>query len=315
MDIIDPEDPIGEEERKIRVRQLQTYTSDAIKIGAVVSKKYVLFSDLRGVLSAFDRVYQLSRELEIPQGIVLSGPPGSSKTSVSRYFCASLPTTQDIVEGFGALTIRLRANPSAGCIVSSLLRAIKHPFTTVRIDRLMPMRDIAFEALQHKGTRMVFVDHAHCLAPRARPKQGPSTETSASDVLRELMEATGIGLVLLADSSFKGLEHVDGGLADRASVRISLRHFDNDSAWAGFLNGFVKALPAVDMTLLSDQQAGGLMHQATGGNRRTTKRLIAEGAMVAIDAGADRLRLEHLALAFERAHGPSHVLPNPFPKA
>lgn len=312
MDIVDAEDPSGDEERRIRARQLKMYTTAALKAGIAVANRYVMFPQLRAVLDAFDRVYQLSRELEIPQGIVLDGPPGSSKTSICRYFCDALPPTHDVIDGYGALTIRLRANPSAGCIVSSLLRAIKHPFTTVRVDRLMPMRDIAFDALRHKGTRVLFVDHAHCLAPRSRAKPIAITETSASDILRELMEATGIGVVLLVDSSFKGLELVDGGLADRVSVRMSLRHFEVGSVWSSFLDGFVSAVAVPDLGALRDAEMSVLVHQATGGSRRSTKRLLAEAVMVATDAGTPKLQLDHLRVAFERAEGSSHAIPNPF---
>ena len=148
-DVIESDDFSGDDESGIQARRMSMYSIRAITAAREVADMYILFPQVKAALAAFDRIYQLSRAVSIPQGALLVGPPGSSKTSVAHYFMQSLPPAPDVVDGFGALFVRLRPGASAGMIVSQVLNAVRHPFTNVRNDRLTPMRDIACEALQH----------------------------------------------------------------------------------------------------------------------------------------------------------------------
>ncbi|HEY4081858.1 MAG TPA: TniB family NTP-binding protein [Burkholderiaceae bacterium] len=312
LDIIDPSDDWSEEERQVRARRMATYSIKAILAAREIARKYVIFPELRAVLAAFDRVYQLSREVGLPQGIVLTGPPGSSKTSVATYFMRSLPPASDVADGFGALSLRMRPSASAGFVISQILNAVRHPFTTVRQDRITPMRDIACEALQHKGTRVIFVDEAQCLLQRSRPRAGDDRDTSAGNLLREMMDIAGVGLVLLGDHRLHSLEEVDQGLADRVSVRMSLGPFGNDGTWATFLSELARNVKAIDLGLLADDSVRASTHAATGGCRRAVMRLVVEAVLVAVDAESTAVTQAHLRLAYQRTSGPCHAVPNPY---
>jgi len=316
FDIIDTGDSDEEEARQVAERRMFMYSPDAILASDEVARKYVLFADLHMVLAAFDRAYQLALRPNCPQGIVVSGPPGTSKTSISEYFRKSLPTATDIVEGYGAISIRLRSNPCAGSIVSLLLRAVHHPFTAVRRGRFDSMRDIAFEALQQQRTRMIFIDQAHVLEQSVRKSKAPKTiETTASEVLRDLMDETGIALVFLASNSFGGLENVDESLADRVSVRLSLRHFDDDEPWAKFLGEIGRRTRCIDFSILADKEMAKRTHKAVLGNRRRVKLLLTEAVLVAFDARAQAVDLSHLQIAFQRISGSSSQVVNPYASA
>jgi len=311
LDVIDPGDDDGEEDRQIRARRMTMYSLKAIEAAHEVARKYILFPELKAALASFDRAYQLARELGIPQGVLLTGPPGSSKTSVADYFMRSLPQTAGIVDGFGALYLRMRPGASAGFIVSQVLSAVRHPFTHVRPERLLSMRDIACEAMQHKGTRLVFVDEAQGLGMRGRGRVTEEKDTSAGNLLRELMDRAGVALVLLADTRLQNLEQIDRALADRVSVRMSLSPFGNDSAWATFLSELGR-IAAIDMALLADAAIRGATFAATGGCRRAAKRLVTEAVLVAVDADAQKVAPAHFQLAFQRTNGPANLMPNPY---
>lgn len=318
FDIIDTGDSAEEEVRKTAARRMFMYSEAALVAAAEVDRKYVLFPALKEVLVACDRAYQLALKLSRPQGIVVSGPPGSSKTSASEYFRRSLPTSNDIIDGYGALSVRLRSNPCAGAIVSLLLRAVRHPFTTIRNGRLGSMRDIAFEALQQLGTRMIFVDQAHVLAQTSRGSSRLSKgalETTASEVFRDLMDETGIALVFLASDGFNGLEGVDESLADRVSVRLRLQHFEDDLIWQRFLGDIGKSTAGIDLNILADPEIAKLTHRAVLGNRRRTKLLLTEAVLVAVDAGTKAVERAHFEKAFERVSGASSQVVNPYAAA
>lgn len=319
LEIIDAGDAADDEERQVAARRMFMYSPHALLAAEEVDRKYVIFPELKVVLTAFDRAYQLALRVRQPQGILISGPPGSSKTSISEYFRRSLPDANEIVAGYGALSIRLRSNPCAGSMVSLLLRALTHPFPDVPKNRVLTKRDIAFDGLKQHGTRVIFVDQAHVLEQNVRKASRSSSrgaiETTASEVLRDLMDETGIALVFLASDSFGGLERVDESLADRVSVRLSLRHFEDSGAWRIFLNEIGKRTQCVDLSILGDEKFAGLTHKAVLGNRRRTKLLLTEAVLVAVDTGSKVVERGHFETAFTRISGASSLVANPYAAA
>jgi hypothetical protein len=311
-DFTEIDGPVDEDERKTQARRQFMYSAVALAAAEVAERAYVMFPEFKRALEAFDRIYQLSGQLETPQGALVQGPPGSSKTTLAKYFAKSLPQSNLFDIGYGALFMRLRANPTQGLVVSQLLRAVKYPFTEVRKNRVYTMRDIAFEALGQKGTKIVFVDQAHCLATQAKTRHFDVPETAASDTLREMMDETKVGLVLLADAMFKGLEQVDAALADRISVRLNMSHFAEGPVWQAFLDAFSKKIDVVDMSVIATVEGAAATHLATSGNRRSIRRLMTEGVLVAVDAGAKSLTMQHLSLAFERTRGDGTPKANPY---
>lgn len=311
-DFADFDGPLDDDERKTRTRRLFMYSNDALLKGAASERVHVLFPEFARGLEALDRIYQLSGQLVTPQGAVIQGPPGSCKTTLAKYFVKSLPQSNLFEIGFGAILMRLRANPTQGLVVSMLLAAVKYPFTEVRKNRVYTMRDIAYEALRQKGTRLVIVDQAHCLATQIRPKRSDVIETAASDALLEMMDEARVGLVLLVDSNFKNLESIDPALADRVSVRLSLSHFADGPTWRGFVDVYVNKFQAIDLSVLTTEEGSKSTYAATEGNRRSFRRLITEGILIAAEAKSKTMTPAHLSLAFERTRGEGSTKPNPY---
>lgn len=315
IDVIDSSDDWGEQERLIKARRLAQYSSEAIAAAHQVTRKYVMFPELKTVLTAFDRVYQLSRDLPLPQGVLVKGPPGSSKTTVAEYFMRSLPAAPDVVEGFGAVFVRIWPGISAGALVSQLLESVRHPLPHVRNNRVALMRDVVCEALRHKGTRLVFVDEAQSLSHQSKSREIEDRETSVCNLLREVMDRSGVGLVLLADHRMPELEQVDRALADRVSVRMQLTHFADDAVWLSFLGAIANGVHAVNLAKLCDDSMRSATYLATRGCRRTLMRLVTEALLIAFDAKANVVEQAHFQLAFQRVAGPNQLVQNPYGSA
>jgi hypothetical protein len=311
---VDIEDPSEEDEKKTQARRLLQYGTAALEIGASVENAYVMFVEFKSALNACDRIFELSKTLETPHGLLVTGPPGSSKTTLASYFIKSLPSSDLFEAGFGAVMFRLRTSPAQGHIIAGLLQALKYPFSNVRRGRVFAMRDVAFEAIKQRGTKLVFVDQAHCLSTQARPRHTDVLESAASDTLRELMEETNVGLVLLADASFRGLEHVDRALADRITVKMSLSHFSEGVEWDGFLKAFCLAVKSIDLQILTTIPMASATWTATEGNRRSFRRLTVEAAMVATQDGKNVVTEEHFRRAFLTVHGAASPRNNPYGK-
>lgn len=311
---VDFDDSVEEEERKTRTRRLMQYGEAALQAGALAEQVYVNFPEFKSLLKACDRIFQLSKTLETPQGLLVTGPPGSSKTTLANYFIKSLPESDLFETGFGAVVFRLRTSPSSGHIVSGLLQALKYPFSQVKRNRIFAMRDVAFEALKQRGTKIVFVDQAHCLSTQLKSRHSDVVESAASDTLREMMDETRVGLVLLADGSFRGLANIDAALDDRVSVRMPLTHFTNDAQWQGFLQAFVKSVTCVNLEIILISAVAAATLSATDGNRRSFRRLIVEAVMIAVEDGQKAVTMDHLKRAFEAVNGDSSSRSNPYEK-
>lgn len=307
-------DPVEGEDNTTRERRLKQYSTEALEVAALVEQVHVLFPSFAACLEACDRAFQLSRKLSTPQGILIAGEPGTSKTTIAKYFIRSLPQSDLFEKGFGALLIRLRTAPTTQQVVAGLLRALKYPFGNVKRTNVHHMRDIAFESIRQRGTRLIFIDQAHCLSYQVGQARRDVNETTVSDLLAEMMDETGTSLCLLADAQFQGLENIDRALADRVTIREVLTHFKNDELWVGFLNSFVRQARAIDLSCLTDPSIQSQTYSATQGNRRRFRRLIVEAALVATDAKSRRVEKEHLALAFNRVTGSGNEMPNPYAK-
>lgn len=312
FEVVDMEDG-DEDDKQIRSRRLLTYSTEALIAAERIERVYVAFPEFKQALEVCDRIYQLSRRLNTPQGALITGAPGTSKTTISEYFSRSLPPNELFDKGYGSLTIRLRANPSAGLIVSSLLRALDYPFTAVAKNRVTTMRDVAFDALVQKGTKVIFVDQAHCLATQHRIRRSDQIETVASDLLTELMDRTKIGLILLADASFSGLKEVDKALADRIPTHLQMTQFANDATWRGFLGAFVKQMAdTLDAKAMLSEKCMLATYHATDGNRRAFRRLVVEIGLVTLQAGVQVVTLDHMRTAYDRVSGLSTARANPY---
>lgn len=314
FNFVDSDDFNDIEERRILERRLNLYSPAALLAAQSIERIYVVFPAFKDALAHCDRIFQISRVLETPQGALILGEPGTSKTTLAQYFISSLPQTDLFQVGFGAILIRLRASPSPGLIVSQLLRELKYPFTEVRKNKVYAMRDIVFDAIKQKGTKLVFVDQAHALAYQLRPRTSVVQETGASDILRELMDETKVGLVLLADASFGGLEEVDRALADRVPVRLKLGHFSDGAVWNAFLRAFARCSNDIDLEVFTREDIAANTLIATSGSRRTFRRLVVEGALVAVDSGSTRLDVQHLRVAYDRIRGGDCPVANPYGK-
>lgn len=303
---------VDEEDREIRVRRLFMYSEDALIIAESVELIHVAHDDFKHGLLGFDRVFQLSRRLQTPNGVLLLGATGTGKTTLIRYFVGSLPQSSLFEAGSGAIAIRLQHRPTPGSTISVLLAAIKYPFPQVNANTIYQKRDVLIDALKQKGTRELLVDESQHLATQVRYRGvSPGEHTKATDLLCQLMDEAGLGLVLCARDGFD-LEHVDPALASRVSVRLQLRNFPAGAAWTGFVRAFCKASKRFDLSFLESDEQCGLLHLATDGNLRSFKRLVTEAVLVAVDQGAQKLTAEVLSLAFERVQGRSTPRINPY---
>ncbi|MGA0609449.1 AAA family ATPase [Caldimonas sp. KR1-144] len=306
---------IPEDASRVR-RRMATYSVEALIVAQEVDRTFVIDVQFKLALQACDRAFQLSRVLSTPQGAHVHGPTGTGKSTLAQYFKWSLPPSSLFEADYGALAIRLSGRPSPGEIISAILRRLRHPFPNVTNTTHYIKRDLAIEILNLKGTKLIFVDEGQHLAKQRRVlvKDGTSTGkyTYASELLRELMDDTKVGLVILSDSTLTSLHEVDPALDGRISTSVKFEDYVDVRAWLGFLQAACKQCKSFDLTWLCDAEPAKLLLVATEGNKRQFKLLVTEAVLVAVDAGRHSLDMRTLRTAFDRLFGIDSPMTNPY---
>lgn len=301
-----------DEAKQIYRRRLATYTVRALEMGLPVERVHVNYPAFKEALEAFDRLYQLASISSVPHGVQLIGDTGTGKTSLVRYYRDTIPPSMLFETSAGVLAIRMQERPNMGRLVSGLLRLLRYPFAQVSKETISLKKDILIEALQQKGTRLLFVDEAQYLCHARRRAAEHEEGNEITEFLRELMDECRIGLVLCGTSSLEGLKQVDRHLCERVPTRLMLSNFDADGSWKAFMQAFAGQIAGIGTHDLCN--AGNLRrwHLACGGNPRAFKRLMVETVLVAADAGRDTLDRASMKLAFERVRGKDSLATNPF---
>ena len=301
-----------ESEDVLLKRRIQTYSTHALKLGLRVDSIVVLSTQFVEGLKALDRVFQMAREVKMPHGFRLVGPPGSGKSTLIRYFSESLPPSNLFMPSLGCMGVRAAAKSTTGQLIASLLAIYKYPFISQNYKTVYLRKELLFELIREKGTRLIYVEDAHQLLKTSSKRQGIALEPDVTAFLSEMMDETNVGLVLMGDKSLDQLETIDKSLADRIAAKIEMLHFEPNNQWRGVLIGFSKDCSWFDVKIIEDVICAKNLHHATGGNLRQFKRLLTEAVLIAAQVNESAISNESLKNAFSVVFGKQSSRTNPF---
>lgn len=292
-------------------RRLKTYSVEALRIAADVERIYVNHTQFTQVIGALDRVFQVGTELETPFGFRLVGPPGVGKTAAFAYFRETLPPSTFFDKPSAALGIRLPKKAHIGIVIKALLRAVDYPFSEGTYKQLYARRAVVFEALQAKGTRLLWIDEAHHLIFRRPSGEFRQDEGDSSEFLRELVDRCRCSIVLAGSKELDDLPVALPHLASRVPGRLVLDPFPLDFAWKSFMEAFCGTPLGVNLRSICTPPLMTAVHKATGGNLRMFRQLMVETVLLAVHEQQSEMGIESLSKAYDLAFGMS-TRSNPF---
>lgn len=305
-------DALDADEQELYSRRIASYSVDALKAATPVDRIYVHHHSFVHVVKAMDRIFQLAPEMDMPHGMVLTGPSGVGKTAAFKYFRDTLPSSSLFAQGDGAIGLRCPKRPRVGHFVAGLLKAYRYPFAIKSTQQLYIRRGLVFDAIRQKGTRLIFVDEAAGMLGIRKGSSNHDGDTEVSEFFREIVDECRVGLVFAGSHDLDALATVDSALASRLTVRERLSPFEPDVNWAGIVRAFAKQCKTFDLAFLLEAEIPRLLHLATDGNLRSLKRLIMEVILLAHDSQKMCLDRDLLAKANALAFGNSNPRSNAF---
>ncbi|MFZ6845845.1 TniB family NTP-binding protein [Undibacterium sp. RuTC16W] len=278
-----------------------THVSDQINATTVMHPQFK---------AAFDGICKLVIQSSIsgvPLGASVIAPTGSGKTHLINILVRRFSQKTDLTETESTvISISAAAAPSIGSMIDRMLQALGHP-PGLRATRVQDLRQtILIQAIKERGVRFIVIDEFQHLF---RGK-GKFTASEITDLLKEIMDKTGIPVFVFGTDELGDLQNLDPQFASRIPARYQIRPFYWGEEWIGFIKAFESQISAFDVGVLSSLAKK--MHSATLGSPRTLKYLIIAATINAVEKGASGVHEEHLSFAFSSTFGTSAILDNPF---
>jgi DNA transposition AAA+ family ATPase len=254
-----------------------------------------------------------SRVSPEPRSMLVTGFPGVGKTKMYERFLHNYPRREEADATIvPVLSTIIPSRASVKGLVTKLLYTLGDPMAdrgtevqqTIRLQHL----------LQAAKTELIILDEFQHFIDRDSYK----VLQSSSDWLKNLLNETGIPLVLIGMPSCKLVLDANPQLKRRFSVQNELKPFEwsNQSAKnevRPMLAIIEKMLPLKKPSHLSDPDTAYRIYCATAGVMGSIMKLVRGAAKMAIESGVEQITLENLDQVYEvelASNAPEY--PSPF---
>lgn len=282
------------------------YSDKAIVIGRSIAKIQVKHTRFSEALDGAARVIQLGNTIPEPFGMTLLGAAGAGKSFLIECLQQN-PMGWPFLRPNAVLCASLKQEPTVAQIQADLLAQFNYlisPRATRQTNK--SQFDLLTAAVRERGIQLVALDeYQHVFLSSKR-----DVRAAVVDWTKRFMTATSLPVLLSGTEMLRSIEKADPQLSTRVSAVYHLPEFQNDTDWIGVLTAIASSSSEIDLSLISKKHTS--IFRATGGVFRSLKGLLMEAAMVAVDAGAVSVTMEHLALAYERYVGNASTRSSPF---
>jgi len=270
---------------------------------AVVEKIFIKYPRLKEILGNVDESRRLAEIMDEPPCLIITGPSGAGKTTISRYFREAFPR-RSTKEGtiVPVLTATIPCPASVKSLATSLLDGLGDPIPdkgsvvsqTLRLYKLM-------EACK---VELVLLDEFQHIIDRDSLK----VLYTAADWLKNFVNRTKKPVILMGMPGADRILDANDQLERRFSSRITLEPFGwgekkQIEDFRKFLKVLDEKLPFDTRSQLSSWEMALRIHYATGGVVGKVMALVRTATLKAIKDGEVRITMDHLSNTYEEKWG------------
>lgn len=279
---------------------------EALRVGEEVLDVVVDHMMFRRVRDAcLDLVHNM-RSLKMPSGILIQAEPGMGKTLlldlIQREVVSRAPPATERLCPLLALDNAVDSSGIAGAMLIGLgyvTMPSRHTLAT-----LNNMVNAALERYKPWGMLIDEMQHV-CEGNK------DITARSVTDWIKVRMDAHNFPVICAGTRALERLTVINPQFTSRASANFVLLPLQFDDTWRQILAGFAAAVKGVDLRIVNGPACRPL-HQASGGNMRSLKRILAYACMHAAIQPQRVVSLLSLAVGFDEWKGQVAEQLNPF---
>ncbi len=266
---------------------------------------FIKYPQLKEILKKVDDCHQLAKLSSEPPCLIITGPSGAGKTTISRYF-RELQPRRNTEEGtvVPVLTATIPCPASVKSLATSLLDSLGDPIPDKGSTVSQTIR--LYKLIGTCGVELIILDEFQHIIDRDRLK----VLSTAAGWLKNLVNHTGKPVVLMGMPGSDRILDADdqNQLERRFSSRLTLDPFGwgekkLEDDFRKFLQLVDEKLPFNERSRLSSWETALRIHYATGGVVGKVMALIRAATVKVIKNGQTQITLNHLAEVYEEKWG------------
>ncbi|WP_461168461.1 TniB family NTP-binding protein [Uliginosibacterium sediminicola] len=243
-----------------------------------------------------------ARRSKSPGGLWILGHGGQGKSFLLDAFSRRHPPVDTTKwRQCEVMLIPLRSRPSKSDILLTIMLILGINPGMLKYQNNSDLEKIVVDAMSHCGVRVILFDESQHLWLSTTGKINRSADRlggEVGDFLKELYDKTGIAFVFAGTPGLEVVVNSDSQANTRWAGVLHLKPFENDAKFSALLEALDDSLPMEERSNLAEPELLSMIHQATQGNFRRLKNLLAEAVFLAASAEERRVRKQHLADAF-----------------
>lgn len=263
----------------------------------IVEKILVPHTAMTNALKRVEQCYRASDGSSEPVCVAIIGPSRTGKTRVLKHFEKKYPKSR-LDDGLRVPILRV-LTPSAPTnkgLAEVLLRAIGDPNPGKGNQTNMTSR--LHTLLQKAETRMLMIDEFQ----HFYDKKSHKVMHDVANWLKNLVEDSGVALVVSGLASCQAVLNQDIQLAGRFLAPIHMRRFDwmipdHREEFIAILASFQEALIQYDMPDLSSDEMAFRFYCASGGLIGYVAKILRQAVWNAVDANSSSISMDNLSTA------------------
>lgn len=261
------------------------------------SKAFVNVRSFDAGLRFIDALIERSRHSKNAGGLWIFGDGGTGKTFIlDRINQKYAPIETPVSRIVPLVSIHLRERPAISDLALLILAQLGQDPALVHYRGNSDLEDALVIALEECKTLVMLFDEAQHLWIKNSNKNDRSAG-HVGEFLKRLYSKVGVAYVFAGTAGLEEVASRESQSNTRWSGKLKLKNFEFDGEFLGLLDALDEMAPMAEKAGLQSLDMAKPIHEATQGNFRLLKRLLAEAILIAANENSQRVTMDHLSRA------------------